>query len=150
MKILVIDDHPLIVDASCNSCRSSTRADHPVRRRSGEATEVLDNEPEIALVLLDLALPGARGSTFSPISSSTIRRAIACFPRRTIRPRAGCARRGRQGFIPKSAKPSASRCGAARLDGGVYLPADAPRCRAATACTSSTARSVSRRGRPTC
>ncbi len=62
MKILVIDDHPLIQDALshllpqlgeevavCGAADSAT------------ATRILDNDPDIDLVLLDLALPGTRG-----------------------------------------------------------------------------------------
>ena len=62
MKILVIDDHPLIQDALTQllpqlgddiDVRSATDA--------AAATTILDNEPDVALVLLDLALPGTRG-----------------------------------------------------------------------------------------
>ncbi len=62
MKILVIDDHPLIQDALsqllpqlgeeivvCGAVDAAT------------ATQFLDDEPDIDLVLLDLALPGTRG-----------------------------------------------------------------------------------------
>jgi DNA-binding NarL/FixJ family response regulator len=62
MKILVIDDHPLIQDALsqllpqlgeeivvCSAIDAAT------------ATQLLDDEPDIDLVLLDLALPGTRG-----------------------------------------------------------------------------------------
>jgi DNA-binding NarL/FixJ family response regulator len=62
MNILVVDDHPLIVDAlvqllpQLDPALNILSAGDPA-----EATEVLDNEPEIALVLLDLALPGAHG-----------------------------------------------------------------------------------------
>jgi DNA-binding NarL/FixJ family response regulator len=62
MKILVIDDHPLIQDALTQllpqlgngiEVRSAVDAE--------SATSILDNEPDVALVLLDLALPGTRG-----------------------------------------------------------------------------------------
>jgi len=65
MNILVVDDHPLIVDAlmqllpQLDPALTILSAGDPA-----EATEVLDNEPEVALVLLDLALPGARGLDF--------------------------------------------------------------------------------------
>jgi DNA-binding NarL/FixJ family response regulator len=62
MKILVVDDHPLILDAVHHvlpqlepSIEVLTAVD------PGQAVAVLDDEPDVALVLLDLALPGARG-----------------------------------------------------------------------------------------
>lgn len=62
MKILVVDDHPLILDALTQllpqlapgiQVRAATHA--------GEAIAILDDEPDVELVLLDLALPGIRG-----------------------------------------------------------------------------------------
>lgn len=62
MKILVVDDHPLILDAlaallpqlgSGIVVRAAVHAE--------EAVAILDGEPDVALVLLDLGLPGARG-----------------------------------------------------------------------------------------
>jgi DNA-binding NarL/FixJ family response regulator len=62
MKILVVDDHPLILGAlaallpqlgSGIVVRAAARAE--------EAVAILDGEPDVALVLLDLGLPGARG-----------------------------------------------------------------------------------------
>ena len=50
---------------SRNSCRRSIRRSTCVRAsHPDEAVAVLDNEPDVALVLLDLALPGARGLDF--------------------------------------------------------------------------------------
>ena len=62
MKILVIDDHPLIQDA-LTQLLPQLGEDIDVRGavNAAEATEILDNEPDVALVLLDLALPGTRG-----------------------------------------------------------------------------------------
>jgi DNA-binding NarL/FixJ family response regulator len=65
MKILVVDDHPLVQDALAQLLRQLDPgidvrgAAHPA-----EAVTVLDNEPDVDLVLLDLALPGARGLDF--------------------------------------------------------------------------------------
>lgn len=62
MKILVIDDHPLILDALAEllphlgggiAVRTAPDRD--------SANRILDNEPDVGLVLLDLALPGMRG-----------------------------------------------------------------------------------------
>jgi DNA-binding NarL/FixJ family response regulator len=130
MKILVIDDHPLIVDAlvqllpQLDPTLAILTAGDPT-----EAMDVLDNEPEIALVLLDLALPGARGLDFLAdlkLDYPGVPIAIlsATHDSATVLAALGA---GAQGFIPKSAKADAL-LDAVRyvLDGGVYLPADAP------------------------
>ena len=62
MKILVIDDHPLIQDAL--SLLLPQLGDGIVVRNAVDAaaaTAILDDEPDVARVLLDLALPGTRG-----------------------------------------------------------------------------------------
>ena len=65
MKILVVDDHPLVLDALAQLL---PQLDPSVEVRTAphpdDAIVVLDNEPDVALVLLDLALPGARGLDF--------------------------------------------------------------------------------------
>ena len=65
MKILVIDDHPLILDALAQLL-PQLGPEVVVRGAvdSPEAVAILDNEPDVALVLLDLALPGTRGLDF--------------------------------------------------------------------------------------
>ena len=63
MKILVIDDHPLVVDALAQLL---PQIDPEMVVRTAfdprEAVAVLDNEPDVALILLDLALPGTAAS----------------------------------------------------------------------------------------
>ena len=130
MKILVIDDHPLIVGAlvqllpQLDPALTILTAGDPI-----EATEVLDNEPEIALVLLDLALPGARGLDFLAdlkldYPGVPIAVLSATHDSATVLASLGA---GAQGFIPKSARAE-SLLDAVRyvLDGGVYLPPDMP------------------------
>jgi DNA-binding NarL/FixJ family response regulator len=65
MKVLVIDDHPLILDALAQLL-PQLEPDVAVRGAADarEAVAILDNEPDVALVLLDLALPGTRGLDF--------------------------------------------------------------------------------------
>jgi DNA-binding NarL/FixJ family response regulator len=62
MKILVVDDHPLILGALATLL---PQLDGSIVVRAaadaGEAIAILDDEPDVALVLLDLGLPGARG-----------------------------------------------------------------------------------------
>ncbi|MEO8303356.1 MAG: response regulator transcription factor [Betaproteobacteria bacterium] len=65
MQILVIDDHPLVLDALAQLLPQIDPAiDVRCVSHPDEAVAVLDNEPDIALILLDLALPGARGLDF--------------------------------------------------------------------------------------
>jgi DNA-binding NarL/FixJ family response regulator len=65
VKILVVDDHPLILEALAqllpqlgDGIEARCAAD------AGTAVEILDDEPDVELVLLDLALPGTRGLDF--------------------------------------------------------------------------------------
>ena len=62
INILVIDDHPLIVDALAQLL-PQTHTDIVVRTALNpcDAIVVLDNEPDVALIVLDLALPDACG-----------------------------------------------------------------------------------------
>ena len=62
MKILVIDDHPLILDALKQLLpHLASGIEVRAAAHAGEAVAILDDEPDVALVLLDLALPGTRG-----------------------------------------------------------------------------------------
>jgi DNA-binding NarL/FixJ family response regulator len=62
MKILVVDDHPLIVDALEQSLPQIDPRLAVLGATNREQTlTALARHPDTALVLLDLALPGARG-----------------------------------------------------------------------------------------
>jgi DNA-binding NarL/FixJ family response regulator len=65
MQVLVVDDHPLILDALAQLLpQLAPGTVVSLARDRAEAEAVLDDEPDIALVLLDLALPGTRGLDF--------------------------------------------------------------------------------------
>lgn len=65
MKILVIDDHPLIVEALAQLLPGVDATIEVLGAADRKAAvDALDNEPDVALVLLDLALPDARGLDF--------------------------------------------------------------------------------------
>ena len=124
MKILVVDDHPLIVDA-LGQLLPQLAPDVDVRaaRDPTEAMKILDDEPDVALVLLDLALPGARGLDFLgdlklDYPGVPIVILSATHDSATIMAALGA---GAHGFIPKNANAEmlldAVRC---VLDGGVY------------------------------
>ena len=106
MKILVIDDHPLVVDALAQLLPQIDPA-MVVRAAmdSREAITVLDNEPDVSLVLLDLALPGTRGLDFLgdlklDYPGVPVVILSATHDRATIMAALGA---GAHGFIPKTA-----------------------------------------------
>lgn len=128
MKILVVDDHPLVREAMAGilneigeSIRFVDAAD------CASALAVAREHVDISLVLLDLNLPGARG--FEALDR--FRRAHPTLPvvilsmhhdRESIRE---ALRHGANGYIPK-ASPTAVIINAVRLvlAGGVYVPPD--------------------------
>lgn len=62
MKILVVDDHPLILHALAEVLPSLDPALEVIGAADRQETQVaLARHPDFALVLLDLALPGAHG-----------------------------------------------------------------------------------------
>jgi len=65
MKVLVVDDHPLIIEA-LSQLLPQLDPDIEVLAATlpEEATAILDNEPTISMILLDLALPSTRGLDF--------------------------------------------------------------------------------------
>ncbi len=128
MKILVVDDHPLVLDALAQLL-PQLDAGAEVRSAidAAEAVAILDDEPDVALVLLDLALPGTRGLDFLadlildypgvPIvvlsathDDATVSAALAA---------------GARGFIAKTASPHALLAALARVfDGETYRTDD--------------------------
>lgn len=128
MQVLVVDDHPLILDALRHllpEIDPGTRV--ALARDRREAESALDDDPGIELVLLDLALPGTRGLDFLadlqldypgvPVvvlsathDQATVTAALAA---------------GARGFIPKTANPQAlGRALRQVIDGDIYLPED--------------------------
>lgn len=129
MKILVVDDHPLVRDAMASilqglssSPRVLQAADCATALRLARAHRDLD------LVLLDLNLPGSRG--FDALDR--IRREHPALPvvilsmfqdRQTV---LGAIQRGAMGFIPKAAaKDVILKAARQVLAGGVYVPPEA-------------------------
>jgi DNA-binding NarL/FixJ family response regulator len=65
MQVLVVDDHPLILEALAQLLpQLSPGTVVSLAHDRAEAEAALDDGPDIALVLLDLALPGTRGLDF--------------------------------------------------------------------------------------
>ena len=129
MKILVVDDHPLVLEALT---RLLPRLDAGIVVRSAcdaaEAVSVLDNEPDVTLVLLDLALPGTRGLDFLgdlklDYPGVPIVVLSATHDHATVMAALGA---GAHGFIPKTANANLLLDAVRRvLEGGVGLTPDA-------------------------
>jgi len=129
MQVLVVDDHPLILEALAQLLpQLHAGITVSVARDRVDAEAALDNDPDIALVLLDLALPGTRGLDFLadlqldypgvPVvvlsathDQATVTAALAA---------------GARGFVPKTSNAAALYEVLRKVvDGGVYLAADA-------------------------
>jgi DNA-binding NarL/FixJ family response regulator len=110
MKILVIDDHPLIL-AALAQLLPVLAPEFEVRGAcdATEATHFLDNEPDIRLILLDLALPGTRGldllaDFLLDYPGVPIVVLSATHDQQTV---AAALAAGARGFIPKTLNPAA-------------------------------------------
>ena len=126
MKILVVDDHPLICEALRQVLQALDRQLELLEASTcAEALELTRRNQDISLILLDLALPGVDG--FEALrqlreefpSMPVVVLSASEQPETVLRAIDG----GAMGFIPKT---SSSRLliGALRLvlSGGVYLP----------------------------
>ncbi len=129
MKILVVDDHPLVRDAMLHLLAPLASSIEVLEASDCMAALALAREhPDIDLVLLDLNLPGIRG--FEALDR--FRREQPATPlvilsmhrdRQTV---LEAIRRGAMGFIPKaSAKEVIVNAVRLVLSGGVYLPPEA-------------------------
>jgi DNA-binding NarL/FixJ family response regulator len=128
MKILVIDDHPLILNALTELL---PQIDPSIEVRAAidtaEAVAILDNEIDVALVLLDLALPGRRGLDFlSDLKLDYPGIPIVVLSATHDNDTVIAARAaGAQGFIAKTADADALMAAVRRvLEGGTCVIAD--------------------------
>lgn len=128
MKILVIDDHPLIQDALSQLLPQLGEA---IAVRSAPdaatATRILDNEPDVALILLDLALPGTRGldllaDLMQDYPGVPVVVLSATHDRATVN---AALAAGARGFVPKTADVRELLAAIRSVrDGGDYLTSD--------------------------
>ena len=128
MRVLVIDDHPLILEALSQLLPQLTPGTEvSVARDRVEAESALDDDPDIALVLLDLALPGTRGLDFLAdlqldYPGVPVVVLSATHDRATV---TAALAAGARGFIPKTANAAALLEALQQVtDGGVYLTTD--------------------------
>ncbi len=129
MKILVVDDHPLILEALKQVLRDLEPDIEVLEAR--DARQALDQaakHPELALVLLDLALPGKHGfELLSELRRDSPELSVVVLSATEDRDTVMRAiNEGAMGFIPKTSKTEVL-IAALRLvfSGGVYLPPSA-------------------------
>ncbi len=119
MRVLVVDDHPLILDALSQLLPQLTPGTEvSVARDRADAEAALDDDPDIALVLLDLALPGTRGLDFLAdlqldYPGVPVVVLSATHDRATI---TAALAAGARGFIPKTANAAALTDALRRVD----------------------------------
>ncbi|MFT3763598.1 MAG: response regulator transcription factor [Pseudoxanthomonas sp.] len=125
--ILVADDHPLFRAAVLHALREAL-PDATVFEAASATTlnQALEAQPQVELVLLDLAMPGARG--FSALLHVRGERPEIPVVIISSNDHPRVIRRAQQfgaaGFIPKSAPAEAiGEAVAAVLDGGAWFPA---------------------------
>jgi DNA-binding NarL/FixJ family response regulator len=129
MKILVVDDHPLVRDAMANLLAGITPSTTILEAADcASALDIARAQPDVDIVVLDLNLPGMRG--FEALEQ--FRREQPALPvvilsalhdRQTV---LQAIKRGAMGFIPKvAAKDVIVNATRLVLGGGVYLPPEA-------------------------
>jgi DNA-binding NarL/FixJ family response regulator len=127
LKILVVDDHPLIREAMGMVLKELDAGIEVLEAGSfEEAIAVAEREPDLALMLLDIRLPGTSGLDGLEILRERYP-GVPVVVLSASENRAEVMRAldlGAMGFIPKS-QPSRVMLSALRLvlAGGVYLPA---------------------------
>ena len=128
MRVLVVDDHPLILEALSQLLPQLTPGTKVSLARDRAAAErALDDDPDIALVLLDLALPGTRGLDFLAdlqldYPGVPVVVLSATHDRATV---TAALAAGARGFIPKTANATALADALRQvMKGGVYRTAD--------------------------
>ena len=110
MRILIVDDHPLIVQALERSLpQLDPRLEVIGAVNRDEALIALARHPECALVLLDLALPGARGlDLLAELRADHPRLPIVVLSATHDRATVGAAlAAGARGYVSKTARSDA-------------------------------------------
>jgi len=110
MKLLVIDDHPLILHALSHALpRLDPRVEVIVAETREQTLTTLARHPDCAIVLLDLALPGARGlDLLAELRRDYPRLPVVVLSATHDRATVGAAlAAGARGYVSKTASPDA-------------------------------------------
>lgn len=128
MKVLVVDDHSLITDALRVLLLDidATAAVHTAADAAG-AERLIDQHPDADLMLLDLTLPGALGTSLleALVARAPDLKVLVLSGVQDQRSVMRVLQLGAAGFVPKS-MASETLVSAIRfvLSGGVYIPAN--------------------------
>jgi DNA-binding NarL/FixJ family response regulator len=128
MKILVVDDHSLITDALSVLFLDLDPAAEVLTTRTAEGgMELLEKNPDLDLVVLDLGMPGVSGTSLleSMVAHSPEMKILVLSGQQDPRNVMRVLQLGAAGFVPKS-MASDTLLSAVKfvLSGGVYIPAD--------------------------
>jgi DNA-binding NarL/FixJ family response regulator len=128
MKILVVDDHSLITDAlSVLFLDLDPEAEVLTTRTAEGGLELLDKNPDLDLVVLDLGMPGVSGTSLleAMVAHSPEMKILVLSGQQDPRNVMRVLQLGAAGFVPKS-MASDTLLAAVKfvLSGGVYIPAD--------------------------
>ena len=128
MKILVVDDHSLITDALSVLFLDLDPAAEVLTTRTAEGgMELLEKNPDLDLIVLDLGMPGVSGTSLleSMVAHSPEMKILVLSGQQDPRNVMRVLQLGAAGFVPKS-MASDTLLAAVKfvLSGGVYIPAD--------------------------
>jgi DNA-binding NarL/FixJ family response regulator len=128
MKILVVDDHSLITDALSVLFLDLDPETEVLTTRTAEgAMQMLEQHPDLDLVVLDLGLPGVSGTSLleAMVAQAPELKILVLSGNQDQRNVMRVLQLGAAGFVPKS-MASDTLLSAVKfvLSGGVYIPAD--------------------------
>lgn len=128
MKILLIDDHSLITDAlRVLMLDIDPSAEVHCAADADGAVSLVDEHPDADLLLLDLGIPGASGTSVleSLVERSPDLKILVLSGQQDQRSVVRVLQLGAAGFVPKSmATDTLTSAIKFVLSGGVYIPAD--------------------------
>jgi DNA-binding NarL/FixJ family response regulator len=126
LKLLVVEDHALVREGLLQTLRGLAKDAHPLGACDSEAAlDVLEKNPDIELLVLDLMLPGLNGTSFLGV----LRKRFPALPvvvlsaledGETVRK---AMRQGASGFVGKSSSSETLLAALQKvLAGDIYLP----------------------------
>lgn len=132
MQLLIIDDHPLFLEALCSICRKIDRFSNILAATSVEqALQLLEKNPSIDLILLDLSMPGLDGLSFLEqlAGRSILIPVVVVSSSDDISKIKQALDKGVMGFIPKSSTTEQiQQAIVSVLNGRLSLPPDIEKC----------------------